>query len=175
MGRSGDNGEEQKEIRRTVTTEIKTNSVLEDKEVVLDNKNLLPMGMQKSQEGTAKDEIKRSKTFESKSKLDILKKNVEMIPHYVPLQKAGKKQAAKPLSPKQQKALQDQKLRHEVADAILNMHTTLETEEEKTFGKKGIKDVNRTRYASLSERDKKKRVDAAIKRKANAAKLSEVE
>ncbi|MCR5410700.1 MAG: hypothetical protein K6E90_06950 [Lachnospiraceae bacterium] len=138
MGRSGDTGANPEEIQRTRSTEIKTEKLSKEEELFFDNKLLKPQSEEKkSREGAGKDEVKRSNSFAGSSRLNALKMSAEMIPHYVPDKKAAKARSLKPLTKKQQKALEDEKIRREVTGELLSIQKTLEEEETKVFGKKG--------------------------------------
>ena len=172
MGRSDiDTMADPKEIKREKNAEIKLNDQAL-KEELTEKKIPSPDPVQKSgkTDRAGREEVKGG----TKEKLDALKESAGTMPHHIPSKKAEKERPAKPLT-KQQKKDQEAAVRQEAAGELEDVHRTLENEENRAFGKKGVEEVRRTRYESLSERDKKKRVDAAIKRKANAAKLTEVE
>ncbi len=155
MGKSGIDAEGQEEIRRTSTKEIKTEELRSMDKIFTVNKNIPPM---QEDMGNSKGQrmIKRSNSFVLNGRLDELRAGAGMMPHHVPQKKAE-------LS------------KQRIAEEMERFHSTLEAEESKAFDEKGILQIKRKRYASLSTRDKKKRVDAAMKRKANAAKVAEVE
>ena len=60
----------------------------------------------------------------------------------------------KPLT-KQQIKDQEAAVRQEREGELEDLHRTLENEENRAFGKEGVEEVRRTKYESLSERDKK--------------------
>lgn len=165
MGKTDITMADPEEIIRKKTAEFKNNDLFAEEELV-EIKDQPAAGADKIKKADQKaNGIRRSNSVRINQKLDLLKTSAGMMPHHIP---------SRPLT-KKEKEEQEKALRRRTTADLENIQRTLENEEISVFGKNGIKDVKRTRFSSLSNRDKKKRVDAAIQRKANAARLDEME
>jgi hypothetical protein len=176
MGKNGNNSAGPEEIRRTKSTEFKKNDLFITQDNKIDTKILPPvLEDKKKTNDDKKTKIKRSKSFSINRKIDLLKKSAENMPHVVPDKKASKGKSAKKLSKKELEKERIRLEREKSAEEIEIIHKDLEKEESKAFNEDEIGEINRKRFATLSESDIKKRVDAALKRKENAAKIAELE
>lgn len=173
MGKTGNNSEDLNEIKRTNAFEFNKGEAFKAAELNEDKNIVLPV--MEGNTDNAKEEIKRSKLQESK-KLKELKENAGTLPYYVPDKKAGTKPVSRErVSAKKQEPVQINKTAEEVAKEMESLHTTLESEERKVFGEDRLDEINRMRYADLNDSKKNKRVNAAMNRLQNAARITEAE
>ncbi len=175
MGKPGKNEEGQEQIRRTRSVEIKTGDIFRN-DIMLDTGILQPAEeMNKSQEAVELKEIPDQKPAVKNEKIVELRNSARSMKHIVPERKASITKPAKKLSGKKAEKQRLQKIGQDTAAELERLHKDLETEEVKAFGQDKISEINRKRYANLSQSDIKKRVEAAMKKKENAKKLAALE
>ncbi len=171
MGKTGFEAAKEEEIRRSKAFETQKNGSMSEMEINTDTKKDMPLKEDMKDAGhtdKAKKEAGRSGSVKSNEKLEELKKNAGTMPYHIPEKKA---ETAVP----QPVQILSQKTENEVRGEMKSYHTTLEAEEKRVFGKEGIRNIKRNRYASLSESKKNKRVNSAIRRQANAAAITAAE
>ncbi len=138
----------QEEIKQKDTVEVKKDETVWKNEPFLGDQIEAP----------AQKKTMRSKSFDSNLKVKELIEIASFLPHHIPEKKADPKE--------------------EILTKMQELHHVLDQEEEaflKKSKKKGAREVNRTRYADISEAKRNKRVNNAIKRQEAAAKIVEVE
>ena len=132
----------QEEIKQKDTVEVKKDETVWKNEPVLGDQIEAP----------AQKKTMRSKSFDSNLKVKELIESASFLPNHIPEKKADPKE--------------------EILTKMQELHHVLDQEEEaflKKSKKKGAREMNRTRYADISEAKRNKRVNNAIKRQEAAA------